>query len=703
MDFIRPNETCEPTPSAVRSAGIGVRSFLSLLTLILFALLAALPLTGCGGGSSDEGEEVSSSDKKKKKSRKPREEEEEEEEEEEKETKRAGGGGPTAQAREEALALQRECEEKGLDKKYKEDFDRAMGRAKKARAYFLDADTRSKAKNYYKRASNEFKTLLANAEEAAGKTAAVEKAKKLATTAKAKADKAEAKVNAPDYYEPAVEAYEEALAQLEEASASSLSDAKRNFTDAREGFEDAALIAKENKQYRILAEQLKEKMESYKARAMEKGADAKALGRWQQAESMELTANAAMASGEFQQAGGQYTQAAQTYTEALKSVLDEAAFQAELAKIKEEQKAADVESARRRKEELELAARTGPGRLPPPPPPGTAPPPPGTAPRPPGTGLPPTGGIVATTLSPTCVAGIDPALFPQELDDEDEAFLIENLHELSSKANYDPDTGGVILDYTNGQELGKEINKLRTSKAHVSFVDPQMLLGGTDIPDEAQISMDGNTLGMVLFPLPFKYKVRMSWTFNILTMTGKGDWGAIVCSKKKSRYRTNFLDIGSIKGSSPPNWKKMQGKPGSTANYWHTKTRPVNWVVELDMDKAEGGGELRATYDVGGSDELANRIKAKKLNQSGFVGFQWKDVKFRIRKLKICGFLDKQEAVRMLRDKLGVKKEEGSKKEAGEEPEPDPTAPADEGESEDEGEDKKKVDKKKVEDDDFDF
>ena len=79
MDSIRPNETCEPSPPAVRSAGIGVRSFLSLITLILFALLAALPLTGCGGGSSDEGEEVSSSDKKKKKSRKPREEEEEEE------------------------------------------------------------------------------------------------------------------------------------------------------------------------------------------------------------------------------------------------------------------------------------------------------------------------------------------------------------------------------------------------------------------------------------------------------------------------------------------------------------------------------------------------------------------------------------------------------------------------------------------------
>ncbi len=705
MDSIRPETSCEVPFPVGRPVSRGLGYFFSLISLVLFALALALPLTGCGGGASEE--EVSSS--KRKKSRKPAKEEEEDEDDEEEEEvkpkKRSTAGSPTQQAQDAALELQRECEEKGLDKKYKEDFDRAVARTKKARSYFLDPDKRSKARTYYKRASSEFKSLLANAEEASGKTAAVEKAKKLADAAKAKADKAEAELNAPDYYEPALEAYEDGLAGLEEASTSSLSSAKRYFTDALEGFADAATIAKENKQYRILAVNQKAKMESYKAKALEKGADSKAIGRWQQAESMELTADAALESGEFQQAAGQYTQASQTYTEALKSVLDETAFQAELAKIKEEQKAADAEFARRRKEELELAAkaRTGAGgRLPPPPPPGTAPP--AGSPRPPGTGLPPTG-TAATTLSPTCVAGVDRSLFPQELDEEDEAFLIENLHELSKRANYDPDTGGVILDYTNGQELQKEILKLRTPKSSISFVDPQMLLGGSDIPDQAQISMDGNSTGTVLFPIPFKYKVRMSWAFNILTMTGKGDWGAIVSydTRKKTRYRTNFLDIGSMKGSSPPNWKKMPGKPGTNANYWHTKQRPVNWVVELDLDKADGGGEIRATYDAGGTEELANKIKSKKLNQSGLVGFQWRDVKFRIRKLTICGFLDKQEAVRMLREKLGVKKEAGSKKEPEPEPEDEtePTTPA--GEGGDKKDDKKKVEKKKAADDDFDY
>ena len=79
------------------------------------------------------------------------------------------------------------------------------------------------------------------------------------------------------------------------------------------------------------------------------------------------------------------------------------------------------------------------------------------------------------------------------------------------------------------------------------------------------------------------------------------------------------------------------------------------------------------------------------MTETGLVGFQWKKVKFRIRKLVICGFLAKQEAVRLLRKKLGVKKDSPKKKKPEKEPEPDPTAPADE------GEDKMKVKKKKVE------
>ena len=699
MDPIRPKGTRgSPLPFA-QPTDRWNSSFFSLIVLIVFALMVGLPLAGCGGGSSEEDDTKVSSraTRRKNNSRKPRkavvkEEEEEEEEEEEK------ASTPTLQAQKDALKLQKECEEQGLDRKYKDDFDRAMKKMDKAESDLLNPKTRSKARYSYKRASTEFKEILAEGEEASQKNTAVLKAKKLAGTAKQKADKIEAEINAPEEYEEALEFYNDAIADLEEASASSLISAEDNFSAARTGFEDAADIAKGNKRYRFLAENLKVKMDGYKARALENDADTKALRYWQQAESLELEADAAFQSGAFQEASGQYSSAAQTYTDALKSVLDETAFKAELATIKEEQKVADAEFNRRRKEELEIASRFGRPRVPPPPPPGTAPPP-GITPQPPGVGTPGIAAVAATTLFPTCVAGVDPALFPQELDEEDEAFLIENIHELSKKANYDPETGGIILDYTNGQELQKEIIKGRTPKTNLGFVDPQMLLAGADIPDEAQISMDGNTSGMVFFPVPFKYKVRMTWVFNILTMSGDGDWGAIVNynTRTNNRYRTNFLDIGSIKGSSPPKWQKMPGKPGANANNWHTKLRPVNWIVELDMNQAGGGGEIRSTYDSGGTEELSNKIRAKKLSESGLVGFQWKKVKFRIRKLVICGFLDKQEAVRRLRKQLGVKKEGAKKKKPKKEPDPDPTAPADE------GEDKKKVEKKKVEDDDFDY
>ena len=80
-----------------------------------------------------------------------------------------------------------------------------------------------------------------------------------------------------------------------------------------------------------------------------------------------------------------------------------------------------------------------------------------------------------------------------------------------------------------------------------------------------------------------------------------------------------------------------------------------------------------------------------------FFGSTFLVIRHNLIHLVICGFLDKQEAVRMLRKKLGVKKDSSKKKKPKKEPEPDPTAPADE------DEDKKKVKKKTVEDDDFDF
>ena len=82
MDSIRPETSCEAPFPVDRPVRRGLGYFFSLISLVLFALALALPLTGCGGGVSEE-EEVSSS--KRKKSRKPAKEEEEDDEEEEEE------------------------------------------------------------------------------------------------------------------------------------------------------------------------------------------------------------------------------------------------------------------------------------------------------------------------------------------------------------------------------------------------------------------------------------------------------------------------------------------------------------------------------------------------------------------------------------------------------------------------------------------
>ena len=59
MDSIRPETSCEAPFPVDRPVSRGLGYFFSLISLVLFALALALPLTGCGGGVSEEEEEVS--------------------------------------------------------------------------------------------------------------------------------------------------------------------------------------------------------------------------------------------------------------------------------------------------------------------------------------------------------------------------------------------------------------------------------------------------------------------------------------------------------------------------------------------------------------------------------------------------------------------------------------------------------------------
>jgi len=477
---------------------------------------------------------------------------------------------------------------------------------------------------------------------------------------KEEAEKLKAPTIAKNEYGDAVDLYDDAVAAIRKRDADSLEEAEELLDEAKTVFEDAVDTAKRMALWHRNALAEKEQMLSMKARGEENDADTKALVRWQQAESLAREADTYLEAGSIQQALGTYREAKDIYTACLQEVLEDEKFAAAM----EKERAAAAEIAKR------IASdRGGAGPLPPPP----IPPSPGNGGLPPIDPTPPIGpgpSDVGSDVAPIggtvpCVsAGIAEAL-PQELDDQDEAFLAENFGKLSQCiAAYDPDTGGILLDYSSGLKLKKELNMdLIRNKKYIDFLTPDMKMAGTteDIPDEAQISMSGNTKGKVFLPVPFRYRVRVTYELQVGTITGQGvQFGAILNydPKKKSSYVTNFLDCGMAKSSGAPKWKPKPGKTGPRADKWHPKTRRVPWIVEFTMDEEKGKGLFKTTYDVGLDEEAENGVAMKKPKTRGLVGFQWRSVKFELRKVKVCGILDKEMAVAMLRKKLNMPKED---------------------------------------------
>ncbi|MEM7231514.1 MAG: hypothetical protein AAF517_05040, partial [Planctomycetota bacterium] len=389
-------------------------------------------------------------------------------------------------------------------------------------------------------------------------------------------------------------------------------------------------------------------------------------------------------SGNFQTAAQKFGTAKSQYISALSRVADDA----ELAKWQEEQK---KEAEAWRKTQLELAKRnaqpkdTGTPFNPGQPNPGTE-----GGPAPP-TGFPggtPGVGVGDIASPAVCFEEYATEDYPNELDEEDEAFLQEHIRDLTplGAASYDPITGKILLDYSIGRVAKKEINVLKTKKKHLDWEDFTTKAVPTDQLDpEATFGLGGNTDGFVIAPVPFRYGVKVTFDMNILTMTGAGSFGVVVNfdPKKKSFYRTNFLNIARVTSGSIPKWKPVKGEKGTkNANYWADKTRRIPWDITYEMpnpDKASKGptksARVSVTYDIAGDDETANIANMTSRMQRGYVGFMWNQVKFRLFKLKICGVIDKEMAVAELRRKLGIKKGAKPKDDPEDEVDDNPTIP----------------------------
>jgi hypothetical protein len=227
---------------------------------------------------------------------------------------------------------------------------------------------------------------------------------------------------------------------------------------------------------------------------------------------------------------------------------------------------------------------------------------------------------------------------------------------------YDDATGAVTLDYTNGRDLERDVDRSKVPGNHLRFWDPYWTKPGNSSPGEEEFafSFDANTSGFFFTPVPFRYRVRVEWEAQIQTMDQDASLACLVMLDrgKESYYMADFVHLSLVEAGSRKWLKPLGGPFAASPNSWFEKKRQVAMRVEYQMpDPAQApkgplrSGRLSVSYDLGGELEAANKAPAK-ARERGFVAFRWHRAKFQARRLRISGILDKERAVSLLRQKL---------------------------------------------------
>jgi len=500
---------------------------------------------------------------------------------------------------------------------------------------------------------------------AADKTAAVD--------AKKRADGAKAAQLAPEAFKHAQDTLAKANAAAAKKSSTGAAQAKQLYQQAKEAYDDAIAQAKANESDKKRADEEKKEMLAKKEEAKTKGAEQKAAVEWNYAAQVEREAESLLAKGDFSQATDSFKSAQNSYVDAIAAVIrvdEDAAREAEAKKAEAEAIAAG-KTPNDPKE-------TGPEVEEPRP---TAKP----AVKP-----------VAIAPSPTGIAppqGFDPnaEAFKQDIDAEDEELLNSNYSKLtpSGKLEYDMTTGMVTINYAEGTDVKKDAiyDPSLPTKGFLQFrpvmQTPQR--GGPGFGPEqkkqlAAYSFAANTQGQLFFPIPLRFYARVEYLMQINTMDQANNFGMfLMYNKAKGGYMTDWVKAGTTKGTGgrvPPQFTK-------SANEWFDKVNMKPMVLEYLMTDAKTG-MLTNIYNNDdaaneGQDKLTVKVPSAAY-QRGIVGFKWSRVKFQVVDLVITGVLDKQEAVKILREKLkmpkAAPKKEETKKEGGKEEEPKPDNPA---------------------------
>jgi hypothetical protein len=545
--------------------------------------------------------------------------------------------GESEEAKSQAKALERnrskaeqaieEAREAGVSKLFKKDFEKYADEFSAGEEAYEKGDA-EKANKAFKRIVKRVPKLIARAERAEEQAKELKKLDEEVSEARRAAIAKKARTDAPQAFAAAENNYKKFRALLKDPE--KIKSAERTGRRAKEAFDDAVSEAAQNVVVKQKAVQSKDAMAVWKQKAKEIGAAEKSASDWLHAERQERNGETELANGQFHEAQQSFEAAETSFNSAFVNVKSLERFAAgnDDTNVPE---VADPESVAIDPEEDSFADSGTPEGS--------------------------DGGSV----------GVDDVPTPEDEPFDPgspESFIENNLEKLGLGIDdYDPVSGQIILDYTFGPDKFKKdykALKLKNRK-YIGFWDPGIRKEVAKGDPEAAISLAGNTEGLVLLPVPLKAPMTIEWSTNIMVMDSTGSMGPVFGAQKGGK-KYFWADFATFKRfvsgrTTKKDAKRVPKKFKRSANYWFDKTRQVRMRLEIEKsEKKKGSVVISLFYDL--DEEVGEKpinIKVvKETMVAGQLGWCWSRTKFIIRKLRVTAQLDKDEAVKILKEKLGV-------------------------------------------------
>ena len=542
----------------------------------------------------------------------------------------------------DAQELHDEAQSLGADKLFAEDFETAAKKLADAQE-LIQGDKADKAGTRITSALSAFKDLIK-------RTGDLKKNQAAAGEAKKKVEKAIAKAKLDKVDVDAQEAFEEmdkrkATADAEYSDPKKVASAEKSYNRVLEMIQEAGGKARESRAMKEKAETELKIAKEKEAQAKEARADEFAADDMNRGQTAIRDADDAFKNGRYQDAFDGYRGAQNIYTEA-KMRSNEA-----------------VEMKKGLVAEGSAEPKAGEGTPKDAPPPETVPP---TDAK----------GVAKGSgeAQPKAEKGdkpVEPGEAPPrdpgpEGSVDDDTFLQQNIAKFTegSKVDFTFDIGSGMytVEYPFGDLLRKDVIIPRPfNPKHIEWKEN---IGGTTMGSkEAKgqeksmgFSFGANTDGFFLFPVPFTEDVTLEYGANLGVMDSNGSLAVVLMSSRdgKTYYAANFGTIEWAMGGPP---KPVRGPPSKeyqkSPNYWFSKTKTIGMKIEYKpLPKDAKRSQISIFYDTGDTEKPINLAPVP--SRSGYAGFYWYRTKFVIRGLKISGKVDKQLAVKALREKIAA-------------------------------------------------